>query len=298
VAASADQIRGSLLGLACGDALASRVRPNQRKAQAVTDSGAALPRPGGITDDTQSALCIAESYAARSGCDLTDIAARLCTWYRTQPPTVDTLTRRALDNVLAGRSPRRSGRGVGEDLPEGMRRGDACLPRAVPTGLVRRLDDTRLIGEARLIGAITHYDERCRMACACVSLALAHILQSGTEGLLAALIGFAGPRNTVIAYGLEAIPDLAAGDLRGGGNVLDTLQAAVWAAWHARSIEDGLGALLSIGGDTHTPAAVGGALLGARFGAAALPASWPAVLSEGERIERCGQQLCALALGE
>ncbi len=121
-----------------------------------------------------------------------------------------------------------------------------------------------LIGETRVISGITHYDERCKLACAVFNLALAHLLLVGVEGLLDELLDWIEPRNTVIGYNLPAIPALGVDDLRTTGYVLDTLQAALWAVLYCDEFEEGLLLLINNGGDTDTAGAVGGALLGAQ----------------------------------
>jgi ADP-ribosyl-[dinitrogen reductase] hydrolase len=52
---------------------------------------------------------------------------------------------------------------------------------------------------------------------------------------------------------------------------------------------------VNLGGDADTNGAVTGALLGARLGAAAIPARWLDVLERRAEIEGTGQQLAALA---
>src|SRR5437764_8859560 len=58
------------------------------------------------------------------------------------------------------------------------------------------------------------------------------------------------------------------------GHVLIALQNALYQALHAATVEDGVVATVSAGGDTDTNAAIAGALLGALHGARAAPAQW------------------------
>ena len=58
------------------------------------------------------------------------------------------------------------------------------------------------------------------------------------------------------------------------GHTLLTMQMGLWAALTPLSFEDALVKVVSAGGDTDTNGAVAGAVLGAQYGAAAIPARW------------------------
>ena len=51
------------------------------------------------------------------------------------------------------------------------------------------------------------------------------------------------------------------------GYTLKAMQVALWCATQASGFEEALVAVISAGGDTDTNGAIGGAVLGARFGA-------------------------------
>ena len=81
-----DRYRGSILGLAVGDALGAPVefkRPGSFKPVTTMTSGGAFGlRPGQWTDDTSLALCLAESIVETNGFDLIDQLERYVRWYR------------------------------------------------------------------------------------------------------------------------------------------------------------------------------------------------------------------------
>jgi ADP-ribosyl-[dinitrogen reductase] hydrolase len=298
-----DQFRGCLLGLACGDALggplefldAEEIRRRHGHVHEMLGGGWLNLRPGQVTDDTEQMLCLLESYVECAGFDPQDIADRLLEWYRAGPLDVGNLTREACENLLYGYHFERAGRDAWESVPEGSRLGNGSLMRAAPTGLLRYHDNIHLIGESRVISGITHYDERCKLACSVFNLAIAHLMLVGTGGLIDELLDFAEPRNTVIGYALRAIPGLQPRDLRSSGYVLDTLQTALWTALYTDDIEEGLTLLVNLGGDTDTIGAVGGALLGARFGVQAIPPRWLRQLEQRERIDAGAQALYRLS---
>ena len=90
-----DRYAGTLLGLACGDALGGPVEFLKRDVAAarfptgVTEfiGGGWLDLdPGEVTDDTQQALILAESLTA-GGLDLDRFADGLIAWFRSDPRT-------------------------------------------------------------------------------------------------------------------------------------------------------------------------------------------------------------------
>jgi ADP-ribosyl-[dinitrogen reductase] hydrolase len=301
-----DQFRGCLLGLACGDALGSPVETmsadqilaEHGRVSEMIGGGWLKLSPGQVTDDTQMMVCVLESYCDNRGYDPLDIADRLLDWYRQQPIAVGQLTREACENLLYGYHFERAGYEAWKTLPESMRLGNGSLVRAAPTGLVRYHDHIHLVGESRVTSGITHYDERCKLACVVLNLAIAHLLLVGVDGLLDEIIEFAEPRNTVLGYALRAIPALRPDELRTTGYVYDTLQSALWAVLYCDSYEEGLTLLINRGGDADSVGAVAGALLGARFGVESIPSRWLALLQYRSRIDAGARRLFDVAMQE
>lgn len=81
---SLDRYQGCLLGLACGDAVVTRVEFEPRgRFEPVTDMLGGGPFglvPGQWTDDTSMALCLAASLIHHRGFDATDQMNRYCNW--------------------------------------------------------------------------------------------------------------------------------------------------------------------------------------------------------------------------
>ena len=58
---------------------------------------------------------------------------------------------------------------------------------------------------------------------------------------------------------------------------------------------DAVVSVVSVGGDTDTNGAVAGAVLGARYGASAIPERWLACVPERDRVERLADALLGLS---
>ena len=79
------------------------------------------------------------------------------------------------------------------------------------------------------------------------------------------------------------------------GRPLLAMSAGLRAAVTPPGFEDALVAMVSAGGDADTNAAVAGAVLGARYGASAIPQRWQNCIPQRARIERLADELLALA---
>jgi ADP-ribosyl-[dinitrogen reductase] hydrolase len=108
-----DRYAGTLLGLACGDALGGPLEFLKRDEFAgrfptgVTEfmgGGWLELDPGEVTDDTQQALIVAESLT-ENGLDLGRLAAGLIAWFRGGPKDIGSTTRIALEALAAGAAP-------------------------------------------------------------------------------------------------------------------------------------------------------------------------------------------------
>ncbi len=250
---------------------------------------------GSLTGDAQMMLCVLESYCDTGGFSAEDIAERFREWYRHGPRDLGETTREACENLVYGYNFERAGYEAWQSMPESMRLGSGSLVRAAPTGLFRYHDNIHLIGESRVVSGITHYDERCKLSCVALNLAIAHLLLVGTDGLLEEVLDFIEPRNTVLGLALRNLPDRTGEDLQTDGDVLHTLQAALWAVLYCASFEEGILLLINRGTASSQVGAVAGALLGARFGAGTIPPLWLQALGEKERIDRAARRLYDLA---
>ena len=83
---------------------------------------------------------------------------------------------------------------------------------------------------------------------------------------------------------------------RGGGPQPHRYDDAggLWAATTPLNFEDALIALVNAGGDTDTNGALAGAVLGARYGASAIPPRWISHVAERERLIDLAERLAGL----
>jgi ADP-ribosyl-[dinitrogen reductase] hydrolase len=278
-----DRAVGTILGLAAGDALGAGyefTHPGPDEPIEMRGGGLGWA-PGEWTDDTQMAICVLEE-AVGGPIDPHRVGDRFLAWYARGPTDVGMQIRW----VLAGA---RSGADLADRAAAYCRNNPRCagngsLMRTAPVALAHLGDPAALAETARAVSDLTHGDPMCGDACVLWCRAIAHAVgEEGFDirvGLDLVPGGRRGEWERIIAEA-EAAPPAAFSD---NGWVVTAFQAA-WAVIVATPgegtvhLRDALVAAVRIGGDTDTVAAIAGSLLGARWGAAAIPGEWLRVLN-------------------
>lgn len=290
--AQLDRACGAVLGTAVGDALGApyefgvaKVGPEGPQ---MIGGGLGGFAPGEWTDDTTMAWCILDVAATgadlRSDDALTQVARNFRAWYDTRPPDIGNQTRTVLGAVGADPTGA-SMTATSYDLHArtGHTAGNGSLMRTAPVALPYLDDPTALVEAARQVGAMTHYDPHAQEACVLWSLAIRHAILYAELDVRA---GLQDLDDDATSYWTERLNEAESSEpsrFRPNGWAVTALQAAWSAIVHTeiptddhpcRHLADGLAAAIDIGDDTDTVAAIAGALLGARWGASAVPAEW------------------------
>jgi ADP-ribosyl-[dinitrogen reductase] hydrolase len=278
---------GTLLGLAAGDALGAGYEFQSPPFDRIEMRGGGLGpfAPGEWTDDTSMAICIAEVTATGS-CDLETIGARFLDWYRSGPPDVGNLTRAVLGEVLDAHELPARAAAVHTAHPDGTA-GNGALMRTAPVALATLEDPDRLATLARDVAGLTHADPLAGDSCVLWSIAIERAVATGRfDRLRDGLARVPEERRTRWEQAITAAEQGPPGRFRGNGFTVAALQAAYAAirstpvpeVLPARHLQHALEAAVAIGDDTDTVAAIAGALLGAAWGASAVPFRWRRML--------------------
>jgi len=244
---------------------------------------------GEWTDDTALALATAEAYADGPCIDPEQAARAMLRWLASGPKDVGNLTRAALVLMRDRKVPARMAGRVAM-AGKNQAAGNGSLMRAVPTGLARHPDDPLLVGESIALSAITHADERCLGACVAFNVVLSSLIyrpELPLDDVLESAARSAAivcPEVAALVEGVRRREPLCHADSP-RGYVLVCLERALVALRDAPSLREGLVAVVMAGGDTDTNAAVAGALLGAKYGLGAIPASWLGALQGKRELE-------------
>ncbi|MEV6219412.1 ADP-ribosylglycohydrolase family protein [Nocardia sp. NPDC051833] len=276
-----DRVAGVLVGGAAGDALGAGYEFTVPGPGAVIDMVGGGPfhwAPGEWTDDTSMALAIVLAAVNGPGIDLDAVAAGFVAWYDSVPPDIGNQTR----NVLSARpSSALSMQAVAMSL-SGRTGGNGSLMRTAPVALAYLDDPTACVAAAGRIGMLTHFDEHAVEACKIWTYAVRHaVLHADFDGVREYVCG-----STQAAYWNERLDEAEKGtpaDFPNNGWVVHALQTAWWAITSTdqstpEHLPRALEACVRAGNDTDTTAAIAGGLLGARWGASAVPARWRSLL--------------------
>jgi ADP-ribosylglycohydrolase len=245
---------------------------------------------GAWTDDTSMALCLAESLVERRGFDPVDQLERYVRWYREGHWSC---TGSCFDIGNATRAALERFERTGEPFP-----GDAA-PNAAGNGPLMKLAPVVLAYASRPEDAVRLAAESARTTHGAAEAAdaskwFARLLLTalaGDDPLQVPVDGSLHPKVVAAAASTRAPPAV-----RGGGYVVDALEAALWALRSTSSFEEGVLAAVNLGDDADTTAAIYGQLAGATYGVDAIPRRWRERLHRGDEIEAMADRLYDLAL--
>jgi ADP-ribosylglycohydrolase/protein-tyrosine phosphatase len=297
--AQLDRACGVLLGTAAGDALGAGYEfgpplPDGTVVE-MAGGGSFGWQPGEWTDDTAMAIAIAETAA--TGADLRtseaqdQIVSRWEEWASTAKD-VGSQTRHVLGQVAGGGAA--AARAASESLHRatGKSAGNGALMRTAPVALAFLHDPDGLAEAARQLGALTHFDPEAGDACALWCQAIRHAVLTGDLDVRSGLHYLPGDRRALWLERLGEAERSRPANFTRNGWVVEALQAA-WSAiattpvpaddpvpgiFRADHLRLSLEHAVRGGRDTDTVAAIAGGLLGARWGASAVPAAWRLLL--------------------
>jgi ADP-ribosylglycohydrolase len=297
-----DRIRGSLIGLATGDALGT---PLEFRApgtfEPVTDMVGGGPfelEPGQWTDDTAMALCLAESLIECGGFDPADQMRRYVRWWRQGHLSstgvcfdIGDTTRAALERFERTGEPY-----AGRTEREVAANGSLMRLAPVPLFFRRRSDVLELCADS---SRTTHGSPIPVDACRYLGSLIVGAVHGATkEALLTPF--FAAPSGAWDARPLAPeVAAVAAGsfltreppEIRGTGYAVRALEAALWAFRSGTDFRSGALLAVNLGEDADTTGAIYGQLAGAFYGEAGIPEEWRRRLALGPLIGRYAERL-------
>ena len=289
-----DRLRGIVVGAAVGDALGMPLefhpaRPEHARVDEMIDG----PLPAGtFTDDTEMALCLAESLLLTSPLSSRDLAARFTAWYQSRPSDVGIHTAKVLAAIASGSTPSQAAYDVQAADPDSA--GNGGVMRAWPVAVARHANPGLLAAETRLQCEVTHVHADSINGALLLNFILFHILQNLSapqelvirQAIMQAVAQTPLDADFLLAVNLAALRLPV--DLKNSGWVRHTLESALWAVQTTRSFEEALIKVVNLGNDADTAGSVTGAIAGALYGLQGIPQRWRRVL-HGEYPIRSGK---------
>jgi len=296
----AERYRGTLLALACGDAIGTAVEFRSRGSFApITDMVGGGPfglAPGQWTDDTSMALCLAESLLNKDGFDATDQMGRYLNWWQWGYLSatgacfdIGITVRTALEQFRATGNPF-----SGSTDPNSA--GNGSLMRLAPIVLFFYPDLEQVSQHCANSSRTTHGAPEAIQCCVLLGRLISSALAGGSKRDLLRIesVDFSEQKVAQIATGDYVKKPLA--EIKGSGYSVDSLEAALWSFHRTETLEDAILTAANLGDDADTTAAIVGQLAGAHYGAGQIPRRWLDRLHMRLDIERTAEALLRASL--
>jgi ADP-ribosyl-[dinitrogen reductase] hydrolase len=269
-----DRLRGCAVGAAVGDALGAPLEfgPPTPANRLVRHMRPGRLPAGSFTDDTEMALALAESLLACRPLDPADLARRFVDWYKAGPPDVGTHTAGVLSRIGHGEPWDQAAAAMQRQNPSTASNGSVM--RCWPVALAHWSALDALLTASRLQSQVTHQHPECVAGSAFVNAAIYHLLRGSAPADAVAHALAAVPLPPPLRAVIEAAPGRPRGQLVNSGWVRHTLESAVWGLLTTDSFEEAAVQVVNLGNDADTAGSVVGALAGAAYGLAAIPAPW------------------------
>ncbi len=294
-----EQALGVLLGLAVGNLLGLPVEgANKASIRAAYPDGIRdidsreLNRP--MDDDLAQAVDLAEALVNDAD-PFEGFANRLVKWRSENGRGIGIMTSTVIDYLEVGFGVPGAARAFWQERGSPETQPNGALMRCAPVAVRHAGQPEQLIAQTAATCAITHFAPGAQWSCIIVNAAIAMLLcgvEPRRDDLVLAASQDGAPAE-LIAWTL-AIPDDIAQRIsseRVSGHTYLCMQAALWCINTPDSLEQALIRIVNAGGDTDTNGAVAGAVLGARYGAEAIPERWLSCVPQRTRIESVTQAL-------
>jgi len=298
-----ERYRGSMLGLAIGDALGATVESSPRGSfelvSEIVGGGPFNLRPGEWTDDTSMALCLAESLIEKKSFDPIDQLERYSKWHHEGHLSsngvcfdIGNTVSFALREFEQSRQPF-----CGPFQPDTA--GNGSLMRLAPVPLFFAREPEKAIFFSGQSSRTTHQAPIAIDACRYFGALILGAIRGANKNEL-----LANRYSPILNYWrgeplCHEIDQIAAGsfkektvnEIRASGYVVDSLEAALWSFYNTSSFEDGCLMAVNLGEDADTTGAIYGQLAGAFYGEKALPSKWLSKLALRAEIVNLAEQL-------
>jgi ADP-ribosyl-[dinitrogen reductase] hydrolase len=303
-----DRYRGSLVGLATGDALGTTLEFKAlgtfKPISDMIGKGPFNLKAGEWTDDTSMALCLAQSLIDKQAFEPDDQMNNYLRWcnegYMSSNGECFDIGRTisaALNKFESTGNPI-----AGETNPRSA--GNGSIMRLAPIPLTYRLkSSSEALSKAAIMSQTTHGAEEpvdaCRFYTALILSAL-----NGCSKIEILNFDFIADKFDLMTEGLTCkILEVAEGSYKnlnppqiiGTGYVVKALESALWAFYNSDSFEEGALLAVNLGNDADTTGAIYGQLAGCYYGINAIPQHWVSILAKSSLIFSMADQLLDLS---
>jgi len=273
-----NRAKGSLIGLAVGDAVGTTVEFMSRGSfKPMTDmvGGGPFELPKGYwTDDTSMALCLAYSLNYRKSFDPVDQMNRYCNWYEHGYMSstgecfdIGSTVANALSNYRVTKNPYSGSTNIRSS-------GNGCIMKIAPIPIFYYQDKVNLIHYAQESSRTTHGSILCLESSAIFSEIIHNALLGKGKAECLSEFDFVPTTPEVQSIVKGEYLESKYLSLTGSGYVIESLESALWCFSHTDNFRDAILQAVNIGNDADTTAAICGQIAGAYYGLDGIPTEW------------------------
>lgn len=285
-----DRAVGTLVGLACGDALGAAYEfggpiPSSISVGMV-GGGPFNWEPGEWTDDTSMAIPLAQEIAQGNDlCDPETLGRVVGAWknWAATAKDVGSQTRAVLSGLKENSE--EAARAASEDFHNRSSRsgGNGALMRTAPIGYAYLTSPHSVTIAARRIAQLTHWEEDAAEACILWCHAIRHAIVTAKLDIRIGIQELNDAAKSKWLTRIEEAEIKTPEDFHTtNGWVVSAFQGAWSAIYHGIDAGEGFEGIVERavrgGGDTDTVAAIAGSLAGAYLGVSRIPAKWRRVI--------------------
>lgn len=303
MAISINKCYGMLVGLAVGDTLGANLEFTISSHEDVTDDKIAMydgmwPK-GAWTDDTSMALCLGNSLLERGGYDSYDVMEKYRKWVKEDYCSYDEKPAGDVGLQVAAAIERFINEPVIDKYDQRSERaGNGVLMRLAPAVIATLglpIEDT--VRLAQVSARETHYSWEAEAGAEVFAAMLRRAieLKDKDEIIHVGKFGTGEVYDDILERVLEGSKKNCKSELEDmSGYVVNALRIAVWGFRNFESFEEGMRAVIKLGGDTDTNGAIYGQLAGTYYGYEAIPEAWRKDLLREEEIKELADKLFAM----
>ncbi len=290
-----ERIKGSLYGIATGDALGAPLEGVTKSRVKITEmigGGTDHLRPGQWTDETQMTLCLLEGLLEDGGYALEKVIKKYLDWWKQKPIGIGKGCNLSLDFLSKGNSVWSASR-LAHEAMNGLSGGSGSLMRCAPIAFFYYRFQVDLIKATVTDAKITHWDDRVGTASLIQNLLLSELFlgEKNKKMALQTIFYYLQGRDPQVDRILTNLPNIEEEDLKTDGFVLNLLQLVLWYFINTNTFEECIVSVVNRGGEADTAGSVAGALAGAYYGYSAIPTRWLNTLDKKDQIDHLVSKL-------
>ncbi len=293
------RVAGAFIGLAVGDAMGA---PFERKeigsftyTKEMIGGGPYKLPVGAWTDETATALCLAQSLLVTHELNVHDLVERLKKWVENGENTSTGECIGIEQKLLNFVTNFDRNRKVNSDHIFQKAKGSSVLARVAPIACIHWDDLQSARRIAKQQSYLTHSSEIVAGSCEFLVLVLSHLIAGREWRFILNMPTHNDWPDEIKAMVGGVWMHKSLPDLKSTKNVVDILEAACWFINKSDSFEDAVISAINLGGNSDTLGAVVGQIAGALYGLESIPIRWFDQLAKVEHLTDVAMQMVELS---